>query len=209
TTNEGGTIDEENLANYAADRVQTFGWVMLGLTANCAQCHDHKFDPISMKDYYSLAAFFRNTTQAPKDGNVKDSGPVLVVPSMEDRPRWDALPGEIAAASKQRNDRRAAAKPDFDKWVSQATPAILEATMPREGLAFQLPLTEGKGAVVAATLPGAAKFAAAWTDYAAALRTLAGGADADPALGDPRFVSSARLAPALNRLSWNSTTPFL
>ncbi|MBL9152268.1 MAG: DUF1553 domain-containing protein [Verrucomicrobiales bacterium] len=161
TTNEGGTIDEENLANYAADRVQTFGWVMLGLTANCAQCHDHKFDPISMKDYYSLAAFFRNTTQAPKDGNVKDSGPVLVVPSMEDRPRWDALPGEIAAASKQRNDRRAAAKPDFDKWVSQATPAILEATMPREGLAFQLPLTEGKGAVVAATLPGAAKFAAA------------------------------------------------
>ncbi len=54
-----------------------------------------------------------------------------------------------------------------------------------------------------------AKFVAAWTDYAAALRTLAGGADADPVLGDPRFVSSARLAPALNRLSWNSTTPFL
>ena len=58
TTNEGGTIDEENLAIYAADRVQTLGWIYLGLTTNCCQCHDHKFDPISMKDYYALAAFF-------------------------------------------------------------------------------------------------------------------------------------------------------
>ncbi len=81
TTNEGGTIDEENLANYATDRVQTFGWVYLGLTTNCGQCHDHKFDPFTMKDYYSLAAFFRNTTQGPKDGNVKDGrGPFWSFP---------------------------------------------------------------------------------------------------------------------------------
>ena len=85
TTNEGGTIDEENLALYAADRVQTIGWVYLGLTTNCSQCHDHKFDPITQRDYYSLAAFFRNTTQGPKDGNSKDGkGPVLVVPSDRD-----------------------------------------------------------------------------------------------------------------------------
>jgi hypothetical protein len=44
TTNEGGTIDDENRAVYAADRVQTFGWVYLGLTTNCCQCHDHDFD---------------------------------------------------------------------------------------------------------------------------------------------------------------------
>ncbi len=97
TTNEGGTIDEENLANYAVDRVQTFGWVFLGLTTNCSQCHDHKFDAFTMKDYYSLAAFFRNTTQGPKDGNVKDGrGPVLVLPAEADRDRWNALPDEIA-----------------------------------------------------------------------------------------------------------------
>ena len=72
TTNEGGTIAEENLANYAADRVQTMGWVFLGFTTNCAQCHDHKFDPFTQKDYYSMAAFFRNTTQGALDGNVKD-----------------------------------------------------------------------------------------------------------------------------------------
>ena len=92
TTNEGGTIDEENLANYASDRVQTLGWVYMGLTTNCAQCHDHKFDPITAKDYYSLTAFFRNTTQKPKDGNVKDGlGPILVLPTAKDRPRWDAV----------------------------------------------------------------------------------------------------------------------
>ncbi|MEQ1840799.1 MAG: DUF1549 domain-containing protein, partial [Verrucomicrobiales bacterium] len=99
TTNEGGTIDEENVALYASDRVQTLGWVYLGLTLNCSQCHDHKFDPLSQRDYYSMAAFFRNTTQAPKDGNVKDSGPILVVPNATDRPRWSTLPGEIAAVS--------------------------------------------------------------------------------------------------------------
>jgi hypothetical protein len=161
TTNEGGTIDEENLANYAVDRVQTFGWVFLGLTTNCAQCHDHKFDPISAKDYYSLAAFFRNTTQGPKDGNVKDSGPVLVVPSMADRPRWEALPTEIADATRQRNDRRGVARPDFDKWLASTTPAILDASLPQQDLALHLPLNEGKGAEVTATLPGAAKYRAA------------------------------------------------
>jgi hypothetical protein len=73
--NEGGTIDDENLANYANDRVTTMSWVWLGLSANCAACHDHKFDPIKQKDFYSMAAFFRNTTQPAKDGNVKESRP--------------------------------------------------------------------------------------------------------------------------------------
>jgi hypothetical protein len=54
-----------------------------------------------------------------------------------------------------------------------------------------------------------AKFIAAWTDYKAAVRTLAMGAASDPALGDPGFVSSARIGPSLNRLSWTSTTPYL
>ena len=66
TTNEGGTIDEENLAIYAADRVQTLGWIYLGLTTNCCQCHDHKFDPLTMKDYYQLAAFFETQRKGRK-----------------------------------------------------------------------------------------------------------------------------------------------
>jgi hypothetical protein len=53
------------------------------------------------------------------------------------------------------------------------------------------------------------KFVHAWTDYKAAVRALAAGTDFDPALGDPRFVSSKRIGPSLNRLAWNSTTPYL
>jgi hypothetical protein len=152
TTNEGGTIDEENLANYASDRVQTLGWVYMGLTTNCAQCHDHKFDPITQRDYYSLAAFFRNTTQKPKDGNVKDGlGPILVLPSEKDRPRWTQLPAEIAAAQKKQNEARTAATKPFEAWFTTAKPADLDADIPTKGIIAHIPLNEGKGQEVAAT----------------------------------------------------------
>jgi mono/diheme cytochrome c family protein len=152
TTNEGGTIDEENLANYASDRVQTLGWVYMGLTTNCAQCHDHKFDPITQRDYYSLAAFFRNTTQGPKDGNVKDGkGPILVLPSEKDRPRWAQLPAEITVAQKKQNEARAAAAKPFEAWFATAKPADLDADIPTKGIIAHIPLNEGKGQEVAAT----------------------------------------------------------
>ncbi|MCA9082221.1 MAG: DUF1549 domain-containing protein, partial [Planctomycetaceae bacterium] len=161
TTNEGGTIDEENLANYAVDRVQTFGWVYLGMTTNCAQCHDHKFDPITMRDFYSLAAFFRNTTQGPKDGNVKDGrGPVLMVPSEADRPRWEALPDEIAAAKQARDTRKQTARPEFDAWASTATVDTLGEGLSDEGLLVHLPLNEGAGKEVASALDSTIKVTA-------------------------------------------------
>jgi mono/diheme cytochrome c family protein len=160
TTNEGGTIDEENLANYAADRVQTLGWIYMGLTANCSQCHDHKFDPITQKDYYALAAFFRNTTQGPKDGNVKDSGPILVLPEAKDRPRWDVLPQEIASATIQRDSRKIAAKPDFNAWLASAKPESLDADIPAEGLIAHVPLNEGVGSEVTGICGASTKFRA-------------------------------------------------
>ncbi|MCB1224920.1 MAG: DUF1553 domain-containing protein [Verrucomicrobiales bacterium] len=159
TTNEGGTIDEENLANYASDRVQTLGWVYFGLTTNCAQCHDHKFDPLTQKDYYSLAAFFRNTTQGPKDGNTKDGkGPALIVPAEKDLPRWHALPQEIAAAATQRDERRKAARPQFEQWLAQAKPSDLNQDVPSRDLAVHLPLNEGAGLEVSGTCRGPMTF---------------------------------------------------
>ncbi|MBT6846767.1 MAG: DUF1549 domain-containing protein, partial [Planctomycetaceae bacterium] len=149
TTNEGGTIDEENLANYAADRVQTIGWVYFGITTNCAQCHDHKFDAITMKDYYSLAAFFRNTTQGPKDGNIKDGrGPVIKVPLEADRERLAALPAAITAAGKARDERKLIAQAGFNKWLDVTEKETVPLELPTKGLVVNLPLNEGSGNTV-------------------------------------------------------------
>ena len=80
TTNEGGSIVEEVFARNVMDRVDTYGVVMLGMTFGCAKCHDHKYDPVTMEDYYSLFAFFNNIDGKPMDKNVKDHAPVLKLP---------------------------------------------------------------------------------------------------------------------------------
>ncbi len=63
-TNEGGSVEEEFRAEYVSDRVNTLGTAVLGLTLECARCHDHKYDPISQKQYYELAAFFANIDES-------------------------------------------------------------------------------------------------------------------------------------------------
>ncbi len=146
TTNEGGTIEEENLSNYARDRVETTSWVWLGLTANCAVCHDHKFDPIPTRDFYSMAAYFRNTTQGGFDGNVKDSNPSVVVPSTEtDRVRWQALPDQIATEQQRIANRRRDARPDFGSWLAEVRPDSLGAAASTSNLVVHALLNEGEG----------------------------------------------------------------
>jgi hypothetical protein len=68
-THEGGTIPEENLTNYNVDRVKTLGEAVLGFTLACAQCHDHKFDPISQEEYFRFYAFFNTLSDKGNDGN--------------------------------------------------------------------------------------------------------------------------------------------
>ena len=68
-THEGGTIPEENLTNYNVDRVKTLGEAVLGLTLGCCQCHDHKFDPLTQRDYYQLFAYFNTLGDQGLDGN--------------------------------------------------------------------------------------------------------------------------------------------
>jgi hypothetical protein len=68
-THEGGTIPEENIANYNADRMKTFGEAVLGLTLACAQCHDHKYDPITQEEYFQLTAFFNTLDDRGLDGD--------------------------------------------------------------------------------------------------------------------------------------------
>ena len=117
TTNEGGVIENEVAVMYAKDRVDTTGTVWLGLTVGCATCHDHKFDPITQRDFYSLAAFFRNTTQKPLDGNYFDTPPVIILPARADRPRWEELREEEPAARGKLKEIRLEAKDGFEAWL--------------------------------------------------------------------------------------------
>ncbi len=74
-TEEGGVIEEEYRIEYLLDKTKTYSLSALGLTVECAQCHDHKYDPISQKDYYRLLAFFNNTPEVGYEGDVSVSKP--------------------------------------------------------------------------------------------------------------------------------------
>ncbi|MGV3722016.1 MAG: DUF1553 domain-containing protein, partial [Actinomycetota bacterium] len=154
TTNEGGVIPEEYAVLYTRDRTETASAVWLAATTGCAVCHDHKFDPISQREFYSLAAFFNNTTQNTMDGNVKDTPPILAVPAEADRPRFEELQNELKLVRGQADTRRQTAKADFDRWAAAAKPEEVSAAVPSAGLQLHLPLSEGKGREVHGQLKG-------------------------------------------------------
>ncbi len=154
TTSEGGAINEEYLVLYDRDRTETVSQVWMGTTAGCAVCHDHKFDPFTMRDFYSLGAFFNNTTQPAMDGNIKDTPPVIAVPRAEDRSRYHTLLTELASARKESDARKVAARAEFDGWVKTVKVESLAKSAPTEGLTFYAGLSEGKGKTLESTLNG-------------------------------------------------------
>ena len=102
STSEGGSIEEELLASYAKEYVETNSTVFMGLTMGCCACHDHKFDPISQKEFYQFSAFFRNTTQKGIGSRTDPSiAPFIRVVAPQDRARWAVLPDQKMAAQKE------------------------------------------------------------------------------------------------------------
>ncbi|MFT3879826.1 MAG: PSD1 and planctomycete cytochrome C domain-containing protein [Gemmatales bacterium] len=95
TTSEGGSIDEEVYVRNVVDQVDTFGTVFLGLTVGCARCHDHKYDPLSTKEYYQLFAFFNNIDGSPLDGNAARHAPFTKVGTPEQLAKLDELQKKI------------------------------------------------------------------------------------------------------------------
>lgn len=154
TTNEGGVIPAEVDAMYQKDRVETTGTVWLGLTVQCASCHDHKFDPIVQKEFYQLVAFFKNTTQSPLDGNISDTPPILVVPRPEDRGRWDDLERQRGALVAEKDRLRGAAQPAFSAWLADEATRQLDDPLATDGLDTRVDFREGTGRAVTAHVGG-------------------------------------------------------
>ena len=152
STNEGGTIPEEIQANKTRDRAEAFGATFLGLTVGCATCHDHKFDPTAQKDFYSLGAFFNNTTDKPWDDNSSESGPVLRLPPAENQVEFDVAVARRSEAAVAFQKLRADALQHFREWLSAGNKPIPVST---DRLQLRLPLDEGHGDVVRNSAPGA------------------------------------------------------
>ncbi|MCE9566093.1 MAG: PSD1 and planctomycete cytochrome C domain-containing protein [Planctomycetes bacterium] len=122
TTEEGGAQAKEYEAKYSADRVRNYGQVWLGGTIMCAECHNHKFDPYTQADFYSVAAFFADI-QEPSIGN---RGPGTPVPTPEHEAKLKVFAEAIATAQAKLEAaaKEFAAKPeafdDVEKWTSPA-----------------------------------------------------------------------------------------
>jgi hypothetical protein len=119
-TNEGGSIPEEFRNEYVSDRVHTLGTVFLALTLECSRCHDHKYDPVSMKDYYALGAFFNSIDEwGTYDNSRYRPTPTLLLPTPEQEQALEAQAKQVKALEARlrevEKDREAA----FRQWLSR------------------------------------------------------------------------------------------
>jgi hypothetical protein len=119
---EGGRIAEENRVEYIFDQLETVGTTWLALTFNCARCHDHKYDPLSQQDYYSLFAFF-NRTRVNGGGGDPATAPVITVTPPEQAADLARRETEIEALKAERAARRTALDAEFASWLAEQTAA--------------------------------------------------------------------------------------
>jgi hypothetical protein len=118
-TNEGGSIAEEWLVENASDRVHTFGTAILGLTIECARCHDHKYDPISTRDYYSLSSFFNSVDEnGMYDSAAKVPSPALMLPSAQQEKQLADARENVNRAEAALAATIAAGAQRFEEWVT-------------------------------------------------------------------------------------------
>ncbi|MEM6843303.1 MAG: DUF1553 domain-containing protein [Bacteroidota bacterium] len=118
-TQEGGVIEEEYLTEYAADRTNTFSTVFLGLTVECARCHDHKYDPISQKEYYQLFAFFNNVPETGKIDYLNQSPqPSIRVQDADLEAKKAFVDSTILALEAKLNGIKQEPDHSFEQWLA-------------------------------------------------------------------------------------------
>lgn len=133
---EGGIIEEEFQTEYVVDRTNTFGDAMLGLSVGCAKCHDHKYDPVSQKNYYELFSFFNNVKEA---GQISwdDAlpSPTLMLPTDDQEKMLRFLKAQEREQEKAVDQNAKDDNTGFEKWLAGTGPEkVANEKIPRAGL---------------------------------------------------------------------------
>jgi hypothetical protein len=153
---EGGIIPEEFAAEYVIDRVDATSTVFLGLTAGCARCHNHKYDPLTQEQFYQLYSYFNNIPENGKARRQGNSPPYIKAPTREQTPKLRQMDAELAAAKvafRNLEGQLAAAQLAWEPTVAKSTP---EAWGPANGLVAYYPLNGNLDVPVSVTQPRAA-----------------------------------------------------
>lgn len=142
---EGGIIEEEFQTEYVVDRTNTFGDAFLGLSVSCAKCHDHKFDPISQKNYYELFSFFNNVKEA---GQISWDGalptPTLLLPTKEQEKVIDFINNRIKKQEGEVLQAISTSKTDFENWLKTAPlKKLSQEKIPQANLLAQYTFDDG------------------------------------------------------------------
>lgn len=123
---EGGSVEEEYRVEYVADRVQTVATAFLGLTFECARCHDHKYDPISHREYYGLASFFQNIDEAGLYSFFTPSPPTPALMLMDEPAKAKMAGLKSRVATLERRLVEAGVAPLSEIPLRAGVPAVLE-----------------------------------------------------------------------------------
>jgi len=149
TTSEGGAINEEYHVHYTVDRVSTMSTVWMGISMGCVTCHDHKFDPYEMKEFYQLYAFFNSLNGPVMDGNKPLPPPTIQAPNPAHQARIDELAAAIPELKKKLDARSEAASEEFAAWEkSQRDQSDADSPLPQAGLVGYWPFDETEGDLV-------------------------------------------------------------
>ncbi|MBM3761580.1 MAG: DUF1553 domain-containing protein [Acidobacteria bacterium] len=138
TSAEGGIVPEEFRVEYVADRAETTSTVFLGLTMGCARCHDHKYDPITQKDFYSMFAFFNNLEEKGLVYNWGNDEPLIKAPTRDQQATLAQLDAKLAKAREAVQKAESRWQRDMTKWKAP------DNWLPHHGLAYENALADSK-----------------------------------------------------------------
>ena len=164
---EGGIIPEEYAVEYVVDRVETTASVWLGLTLGCARCHDHKYDPLTQKEFYQVFAYFNNVPERGRALKYGNSPPFIKAPTAAQQSRLRELEAKLAAAESQfarlqpelqEAQRKWEKSLDASRPVHWSNPAGLVARFPLDGALANDQWSGGEPKFVSGALGQAASF---------------------------------------------------